>query len=145
MNNPALHPAHPSPLRGHVGRFALWFALLGAPLAWSLDELAAYLIASNSCGPKGYSQASLLMRGSSAAYLALTALTWLIAVAAVWVALANWRKTKDEHPGGGSHLMELGEGRTRFMSMWGLMTSASFAVAFAYLAVQNLAAPLCDP
>jgi hypothetical protein len=143
--NPALHPAHPSPLRARVSRLALAFALLAAPLAWSLDELGAYILASNSCQLKASGEAALLVRGNSPGFLALTAVTWLIALAGVWVALQNWHKTQDEHPGGGAHLVDLGEGRARFMSMCGLMTSIGFALGFVYLSLQMVAAPLCEP
>jgi hypothetical protein len=132
-------------MRAAVSRWALAIGLLAAPFAWSLDELGSYILAANECQLKGSGDANMLVHGSSPAYLVLTAATWLIALAGVWVALGNWRKTRDEHPGGGHHLVALGEGRTRFVAMAGLMTSVTFALAFIFLTLQMFAAPLCEP
>ncbi|MGZ5198533.1 MAG: hypothetical protein ACXWC4_02095 [Telluria sp.] len=143
--HPAIYPSHPGPKRAAVSRWALGFGLLAAPLAWSLDEIGSYILAANACELKASGDATLMIRGSSPAYIALTAVTWLIALAGLWVALQNWRKTRDEHPGGGHHLVALGEGRTRFVSMCGLMASIAFTLGFLYLTLQVFAAPLCEP
>jgi hypothetical protein len=143
--HPAIHPSHPGPKRAAVSGWALGFGLLAAPLAWSLDELGSYIIAAAECQLKGSGSVMSMVRGSTPSYIVLTIVTWLIALAGLWVALHNWRKTRDEHPGSGHHLLAIGEGRTRFMSMCGLMTSASFTVGFVYLTLQMFAAPLCEP
>jgi hypothetical protein len=143
--HPAMHPSHPGPLRATVSGWALAFGLLAAPLAWSLDELGSYIIAANECQLKSSGDITQMIRGSSPGYIVLTIVTWLIALAGLRVALHNWRKTRDEHEGGGHHLISLGEGRTRFVSMAGLMTSIAFTLGFVYLTLQMFAAPLCEP
>lgn len=143
--HPAIHPSHPGPARGAVSGWALAFGLLAAPLAWSLDELASYIVAANECQLKGSGDATTMIRGDSPAYLVITVITVLIALAGLWVATQNWRKTRNEHPGSGHHLVALGEGRTRFVAMAGLMTSIGFTLGFLYVLLQMYAAPLCEP
>jgi hypothetical protein len=141
----AIHPSHPGPLRGAVSGWALATGLVAAPFAWLLDELGSYFISATECQLKGSGDVMMMVRGSSPAYLLLTAVTWLIALGGLWLALHNWRKTRDEHPGGGHHLLALGEGRTRFVAMCGLMASIVFTFGFLYLTLQMFAAPLCEP
>jgi hypothetical protein len=143
--HPAMHPSHPGPLRATVSGWAMAFGLLAAPLAWSLDELGSYIIAASECQLKSSGDITQMIRGSSPGYIVLTIVTWLIALAGLRVALHNWRKTRGEHEGGGHHLIALGEGRTRFVSMAGLMTSIVFTLGFVYLTLQMFAAPLCEP
>jgi hypothetical protein len=130
-------------MRGAVSGWSLATGLLAAPFAWLLDELGSYFIAATACQLKASGDALTMVRGSSPAYIVLTAVTWLIALGGLWIALHNWRKTRDEPTGGGHHL--LGEGRTRFVAMCGLMTSISFTLGFVYLTLQMVAAPLCEP
>ena len=51
---PASGAEHPAPQRGRSSLAALWFGLLGAPAAWSVQTLVNLPVASHSCFPRLY-------------------------------------------------------------------------------------------
>jgi hypothetical protein len=77
-------------------------------------------------------------------FAGLSFVTYVVAFAGLWIAIANWRRTREEHGGSGHHLLELGEGRTRFMSMWGLLASIAAVIGLVFITTQMVAAPLCE-
>lgn len=66
-----------------------------------------------------------------------------LAASAGYVALELWKKTKDEKSGATQELVQAGEGRTRFMAMCGMLTSALFGVAVAVDALGSIVGPPC--
>ena len=136
--SPPERQSHPSPHRHRVGRWAIWFGLLGAPLAWSLQELVNVSVAGFACYPHDVPLAMPLwphLKGISA-WVEVVAL--IVCVAACIVSVASWRRSRDEKPGDAHQLLGSGDGRTRFMSMTGMLASALFLIATA-LATMNLA------
>ena len=116
MNASATSPMHrephPAPQRERVGAFAIWFAIVAAPLAWNLQLLFNAAIA--------------------------------ICVLAGIVATRNWRLTREEKPGSAHHLIEAGDGRTRFMAMVGLLCSGLFGLAVLLSAGMISVVPVCS-
>jgi hypothetical protein len=55
-----------------------------------------------------------------------------ICVVAGLVAWRNWRRTRAEKEGSGYHLIESGDGRSRFMAMVGMICSGLFLLATAF-------------
>jgi hypothetical protein len=138
--------SHPAPDRGRISRRILWYGLLGAALAFSLDELASYIVAANKCALHTASGVPYMVRGTQPSYLGLAVLTFAIALGGTWAAYKSWRRTRGEHPGGsGQHVAEHGEGRTRFMAMCALMTSVGMVIGLVFMLLQLLSAPLCEP
>jgi hypothetical protein len=136
-------PEHPSPGRHAVSQPMLWFGLLAAPLAWSLEELLSYGIASYVCRMKASGVEQTLTHGETPWFWVVLVSTLIIALAGSWVALANWRKTRGEKGGAGQHLLELGEGRSRFIAMASVLTSGGFLLAFVFMFLNLALAPLC--
>ena len=136
-------PSHPGPSRRRVSTFALWFGLLAAPLAWAADELLLYFIASRLCGLKTYDTAEPLIRGTSLWFIVVSVVALLIALAGAWVAYDSWQKSAREKQGSEHRLLEVGEGRTRFLAMCGLLSSVSFSIGFLFIFSQLWVAPLC--
>ncbi len=126
---------HPSPHRHRVGRWAIWFGLLGAPTAWSLQELVNVGLAGYACYPHDVPLALPLWPalGSIAAWIEAGAV--VVCVAASLVAWASWRKSREEKPGDAHQLLGSGDGRTRFMAMAGIITSVLFLIATALAAL----------
>ena len=149
----ALAEAHPAPRRHRVAPFALWFGLLGAPVAWSVQTLINLPISAHACFPRGTPL-------EAPATGALRGILFVVSIAAIAVGLAalltaaqSWRKTRDEHQtraGRGSQhesgtaLAETGEGRTRFMAGAGVLTSFTFLlVSVVHTAVVFSVVPAC--
>jgi hypothetical protein len=140
---PALERHHPAPQRSAVGRRSLAFALLGAPTAWALQLTLGYGLAAHACFPGDLPLAAPVWTPVEPVLAAISAAAFLLGLAAGWTALRNWRKVRHERPGSHRHLLEAGEGRTRFLAMWGLLTSLMFLLALLFTAFNLLLIPLC--
>lgn len=138
--NPSDRPApqHPSPHRHRVGRWAAWFALLGAPLAWSLQLLINVGLGGYACYPHDMPLAVPLWGNLVGIAVAVDVIALLICMAAGIVGYANWRGSRREKPGDAHELIGGGDGRTRFLAMAGMMTSAVFWIATVF-SMMNLA------
>jgi hypothetical protein len=134
---------HPAPHRARVGLAALLFGICAAPLAWNAQILFGSALSGFVCYPHDARLATPLMGGSRSLMLAVNLSGMAIAIGAGLISWRSWRRTSDERPGSFHHLLDRGEGRTRFMATVGLLTSALFLIALAFgLAVLCLV-PLC--
>ena len=142
---------HPAPSRARVSLAALWFGLVAAPAAWSVQTLVNLPVASHGCFPQLY-------RLSSASSYSIQGIAFIVSIAAVAVCIAalvvasrSWRRTRaEQHPSSGSasghsaevSALETGEGRTRFMAMAGALTSLTFTlVSLVHLVTVFLVGP----
>lgn len=120
---------HPSPQRDQVGAWAMWFCILGAPAAWSLQQLVNAPLFEHGCYPKDAPIASPIWANAGGVAVAVEAVAIVVCILAGLTAWRNWRRTRDEKAGSGHHLMEAGDGRSRFMAMVGLICSGLFLLA----------------
>jgi hypothetical protein len=131
------HDAHPAPSRAKVSALVLWFGLFGGPAAWSVQTLVNLPVASHGCFPRlnPLSAPATTVRGAA---FAVSLVAMAICIAALVVSARAWSRTRAEHhesTGAGRRhapataLLETGEGRTRFMALSGMLTSATFLVA----------------
>jgi hypothetical protein len=118
--------AHPAPARHAVGASTLWFGLFGAPLAWSVQELAGYAVMSHACYPSWQPLQRLGSPGPWPATLAVSGVMLLVGLAAGLLAFRSWRLTRALHREERHHPLEHGEGRARFMALGGLILSSIF-------------------
>lgn len=134
---------HPSPHRHRVLRWALWFGLLGAPMAWSLQELVNVSLAGHACYPHDVPLAMPLwpVLGNVAGWVDAVAV--IVCIAAGLVAWTSWRRSRNEGPGDAHQLLGGGDGRTRFMAMAGIMTSVLFLIGTALAALNLVAVAPC--
>jgi hypothetical protein len=117
---------HPAPQRHLAHPLSLLFALLGAPAGWIIQLFFGFASTSYLCtGQAGIAVPAWLdpsVIGFNFAALA-------IAVTALMVALALVRRTTHEHRRRSGGILDAGEGRTRFLAMWGVCISIVFFVA----------------
>lgn len=117
---------HPSPHAGRISALRQLLILAGAPLAWTLQITLGYGAAAYACYPKDTSLPRPVLPHLQ---LALTILSGAAIAVAVLCALLAWRDlrhTRNELPGGHRHLLETGEGRSRFMALCGVISSLLF-------------------
>jgi hypothetical protein len=119
-------PGHPSPGRESVRLELLFFGLCAAPIAWTLQFLINYGLASHACYPRDMSQPE---GGLWYGPLAINLVAILVSLAAAIVSYAMWRSARREHSGASGQALEVGEGRTRFMALLGMMTGLGFLFA----------------
>jgi len=135
---------HPSPQRANVGRWAVWFAIVAAPLAWNLQLLVNVPIAAYACYPHDVPLDAPIWGNLGAVTAAVEAVAVVVCIAAGLVAWRNWRRTRSEKPGSAHHLIEAGDGRSRFMAMVGMMTSGLFLIAVVFACFNLYAVPACS-
>jgi len=146
--NDAVRPAapnrHPSPQRHRVGPWSMWFAILGAPVAWSLQQLVNPPIFEHGCFPKDVPLAEPIWRNGSSVAFSVEAAAIVVCVLAGIVAWRNWLRTRGEKEGSGHHLLEAGDGRARFMAMVGLICSGLFLLAVVFCTGLLVLVPPCN-
>ena len=134
---------HPAPHRGRVGLAALMFGICAAPLAWDAQMIFGSALSGFVCYPHDAPLAAPLWVGSKSVTLVLSFIGMGMAIVAGLISWRSWRRTKDERPGSFHHLLEIGEGRTRFMATVGMLTSALFLIALAFGVSVLCLVPLC--
>jgi hypothetical protein len=145
--------AHPAPERHRVAPFTLWFGLVGAPAAWSVQTLVNLPISAHACFPRIFPLEAPATGALRGILFVVSIAAIIVSVAALRTAVRGWERTREEHQSGtgkgGQHdretaLAETGEGRTRFMAAAGVLASATFLlVSIAQTAVVFLVAPPC--
>ncbi|MFC3069100.1 hypothetical protein [Phenylobacterium soli] len=116
---------HPAPARDEVGVLPLLYGLLAAPAAAALETLIGMGVVGRACLPTDHPLAAPRFSTEPIVWTVhLVAL--IVGVAAVLVSLRAWRRTRHEHEGGRGAMVEIGEGRTRFLAMVALLTSVGF-------------------
>ena len=136
---------HPAPYRQRAGLLWLWLGVILAPAFWFALEWLNYGFSSYTCYP-GDTPLDVVPTGwnwfRSGMYV-FDAVAILVAIAAGYLSWRCWVETRGEKPGGAEAALELGEGRTRFFALWGLMYSGAFLVAIIFETIASIMVPLC--
>jgi len=143
-NDATFEIGHPAPDRGRIGPGLLALSLLAGPVAWSLQLLFIYGFASYACGPAA-TQAAASPAGWVDWVLPLVNLAALAAVAlATLLSFRNLRHTRQEHEDQSGGMMDAGEGRTRFLSIWGIWIGLLLLLAVAFNTLAVFWVGLCE-
>jgi hypothetical protein len=136
--------AHPAPHRERVALAELAFALAAAPAAWAIQLVVGYGLTSHVCFSGSAPDVSSFAGGGAIALqLVIELIALLVAASSAVIAWRLWRTTRQEVEGNAVEMVEAGKGRTRFLALWGLMTSVGFLGAIAFSLVGLLVVPLC--
>ncbi len=132
--------------RHRVGLAALGFGLCGGPLAWAIQLNVNYALVSHACFPAVAPRVLPLTgwEGVSTVMLAINVVALVIALAALGVSWWAWCATRVEHRGGSGHLLEVEEGRSRFLAACGSMAGAGFFVATVFNTAALIWVPQCN-
>ncbi len=137
------HPESGEPSHYRRVSLALAYALFAAPAIWLLMWSVGYGVASEACYPGD----SPLLRPAfgpvNVIGLGLLLVTVAVSLGGVVTGWRIWRRTREEHRGNHEHLMEIGEGRTRFLALCGLLASGLFALATVFELWALLILPPC--
>ena len=138
---------HPAPDRGRTSAASLLFGLGGAAFAWTLQLMATVSLAGAVCsagdGPGGFSR--VRPDGAQPTLMVINIAALAIAALAFYVAWSAYCSTPGDsgatHRTGG--IMDAGEGRTRFIAIWGIWASALFICAIAFNTLDVFWVGLC--
>jgi hypothetical protein len=130
---------HPAPHRDRISTCLLMLGLLGAPLAWLLQFLAIYAFASELClvdrAPPSF--VYWLLRAVNLAGLVGAALV-------LGLSFSHLCATRGEHEDQVGGMVDAGEGRTRFLAIWGIWIGILFMLAIASNTISVFWRGLCE-
>lgn len=143
MNAYGVEP--PSPHKHLVSDAAVFAALLASPLAWSAQLLLNYGLASHACFPREAPRESLTQGWAwlHSGLLAINLAALAVAIAGTVAAFYLWRRTRAEAEGDHAHLLEAGQGRTRFFAIWGVWSGVWFILQILFGLIAVIGAPGC--
>src|SRR5438270_12724042 len=115
----AMMVEHPAPHRHRVHLAVLIFGAFVGPVVWALHLFLNSAVAGQVCYPGSVPRlehlpALRLLLASSGT------IAMLVALIGGYVSYRSWRSTREEREGSHHHLMEVGEGRTRFFAFAGM-------------------------
>jgi hypothetical protein len=137
---------HPGKHRERVSLPALFFGLFVAPIVWAGNLMLTYALATHACYP-GRAALPQVIDGFGFAWpliLAAYLLTLALCAAGFVASLRNWRITGQESEGHHHQLIDVGEGRTRYLSIIGMAFSVLFFTVTVAGAVILAIVPLCE-
>lgn len=141
--NPWISIKHPAPHRHRVSLTALFFGLAAAPVAWNAQLLLSVALTAHACYPRDVPLGLPIWSALWGILLAISALGVALAIAGALVSWRNWRLTFEEVAGSVHQLLDAAEGRTRFLAMFGILTSLLFALGLLFATAGVLVVPLC--
>ena len=123
--------AHPAPRADEIGTGMGAFLLFTGPLAWFAQLCIGFALLSWPCYPYDL---RLSLPLDSYGWTQGVALLLLLACAVLAAAsgLVSWRmlhRVDDETQGDKQELADVGEGRTRFTALWGMILGVGFTLA----------------
>lgn len=126
-----------------AGFLWLLFGCSAAPLFWLGQLMLGYGVTAYICYPGDHPQT---LAQSGPLFVALVAFD-IVALAAcaagAAVSWSAWQRTKHEESGQHHHALQIGEGRSRFLALWGLMSSLWFFAAVLFTAIASVTVPTC--
>ena len=136
---------HPGQHRDRVSLAALFFGLFAAPIVWAGNLMVTFALSVHACYP-GTEPLDRIIEGFGFVWPVMIfcyVITLAVCAAGAWVSYRNWEITGEETEGHIHHLMEKGEGRTRYLSLIGISFSVIFfAVTFVGIIIFAIE-PLC--
>ncbi|HEY1837347.1 MAG: hypothetical protein WBQ17_02915 [Rhizomicrobium sp.] len=135
--------SHPAPTRNRAGFYALLFGAAAAPIFWLGQMMLGYWVSALAC--YGGNHPTTIASGTALrSTLIVFGIVALLAVlAGAIVSWRSWRLSRDEKKGGPNVAIHVGEGRVRFLAIWGLMSSLWFFGAILFNTIATIVAPLC--
>ena len=134
---------HPAPRRDIVSTGVLWFGIFGAPAAWALQMIVNYGLVSHFCFPNTMPRRTPTFDALRGTAIAVSVVVLVLVLLALATALRSWRATRHGHDAEHHELLEVGEGRARFMAFAGILLSAVFLFAVLMNAVPLVTNAMC--
>ena len=134
---------HPAPGRDLVGDRWLWFGFFAAPVAWSLQLAINASLAGLACLGDAATPDVDLRGWTDTAIIVVNLVALAVALLGLAVSIRSLRRTNPAEQGAGRGVLGAGEGRTRYMAVWGVATSVLFFCATAFNTVAVFWEGLC--
>jgi hypothetical protein len=114
-----------------------------APIFWLGQMMLSYGVSAIAC--YGSDHPTMIASGTvlRATLIAFDAVAIVAAMASGILSYSCWRALRDEKEGGRRRALEVGDGRARFMALWGIMSSLWFFFAIVFSTIASVTVPLC--
>lgn len=132
---------HP-PLRSAAPLFLLFFGVAAGPIVWIIHLIVNAIVAGHACAGSELGYTEWGWSAERLILVAIDAAALVTAFAATLVSLWCWRAVNAEHAGTGN-ILQVGEGRTRFIAACGILTGAGFMLAILFDTFAAISAPRC--
>jgi hypothetical protein len=143
MSDASTRATHPAPHRDRANFLWLLFGCSAAPIFWLGQLMLGYWVSAQACY-SGDHPVDLASVGTLRTALIVFDIVAMIATfSGAVVSWSNWRATQNEKKGGATRAIHTGEGRTRFLALWGLMSSLWFFGAIVFNTIGSIMVPLC--
>jgi hypothetical protein len=137
----AADPIGAAPETHSVKFLRLMFGACAAPVFWIGQVLLGYGVSAFVCFPGDHPVLPSATGPLSHALMAFDAIALLAAALGGWVSWRAWRGAGQQT----SHrdVLHTGEGRDRFLAVWGLLSSVWFLFAILFNTIASLVVPPC--
>lgn len=135
-----------APDRAGVALPLLFFGLCGGAVAWIVQLIVDYALASHFCFPHETPRSDLGSGGEGigAVLLIVNLAALVVALGAAVVSLRNWRRgARAEQLEPAEGLLAAGKGRTRFLATFGGLANLGFLAAILFTSVALFTVPQC--
>ena len=137
-----LDPVGPAPETRSVKFITLLFGASAAPLFWLGQLILGYGITAYICYPGDHPLAGA-SGGLLSALLLFDAVALIACAAGGFVSWRGWLHATQMRAADNHHVLHTGEGRDRFLSMWGMLSSLWFFCAILFNAIASIMVPPC--
>lgn len=134
---------HPAPHRDKVSVPWLFAGLAIPPAAWILETLAGFVVSSNACPLTPGPTSQIGFSGETTVLIVLQVVSLSVAIASGLMSWQHWRRVRHEKDDSEHSHLTLGEGRTRFVALGGMLTAGTFAIAIVFNLLEPILIPLC--
>lgn len=136
-------PTHPAPRAGVVPLPRLWFGIFAGPAAWALQTIIDYALVAHFCYPDDSPVSAPAFGGARGVALLVSLLMLVVVLLSLMTAYRSWSATRHGHDNEHHELLEVGEGRARFMAFSGVLVSIVFLFAVIMNALPLAMGTLC--
>lgn len=136
---------HPSPHRDRVDHRWLFAALASGPAGWIVQLVFGYGVAGQACELRRMAGApgGPAFAGEPVLLIAVDLAGLAVVVAGGIFCRWAWNRVGNEKPGGPEAALAIGDGRTRFLAVCGMLSAVGFTIAVVFNTVEPLLVPAC--
>jgi hypothetical protein len=143
MSTAIREAGRPAPRARVVPLRNLWFGIFGAPVAWALQTIVDYGLMSHFCYPNDAPVSTPTFHAVRGVSVVVSAVMLLVVLLALVTSYRSWMATRHGYEKEHHELLEVGEGRARFMAFAGLLLSVVFLFAVVMNALPLVTRTVC--
>ncbi|HEY0106140.1 MAG TPA: hypothetical protein VGB91_08660 [Rhizomicrobium sp.] len=133
----------PLPHRRAASLWLLWFGIAAAPGFWFAQLLLGYFLWAYRCYPGDTPIVWESSRGLLISVAMFDVVSIVVAVAGFFISYHVRQSVRDAKAHETEPTVHIGEARNRFLSTWGMLSSACFLVAILFATIASVTVPPC--